>query len=278
MRSLAALAVAAALVAGPPPARAEDAALKEAARKALGRYGPALVMVRLTLKPRMVFEGREESGPESTIDTAGTLVTADGLTALSDFTTDPTAMFQREDGPRFETEVSDVRLLLQDGRELPARFVLRDSDLDVAFVAPVEPVTRLASVPFEKGALPGPMDDLVFLSQLGKSLNREVAVSTGQVRAVVKKPRTFLVPGSADGMSSLGTPAFDGKGRPVGLVVMRRAPGGQDGSFLSMRAFGDRLAAVVLTGADVQDLIVQAKAARAKLAAAQEGAAATAAP
>ncbi len=264
MRSLAALAAAASLLIGPPPARADDAQLKDAARKVLSRYGPALVMVRLTLKPRMVYEGREESGPESTIETAGTLVAADGLTALSDFTTNPTAMFQRDEGPRFETEVSDVRLLLQDGRELPARFVLRDSDLDVAFVAPTEPVAKLASVPFDKGALPGPMDDLVFLAQLGKSLNRAVAVSAGQVRAVVKRPRTFLVPAAADGMSSLGTPAFDGRGRPVGLVVMRRAPGGQDGS-LSIRAWSDRMTAVVLTAADLQDLMEQAQAARTKV-------------
>ncbi len=270
MRSLAAVAVAASLAVS-PTTRADDAQVKDAARKVLGRYGPALVIVRLTLKPRMVYEGREESGPESTIEAAGTLVSPDGLTALSDFTTNPAAMFQRDEGPRFESEVSDVRLLLQDGRELPARFVLRDSDLDLAFVAPTESVARLPSVPFDKGALPAAMDDLVFLAQLGKSLNREVAVSTGLVRAVVKRPRTFVVPAASEGFSSLGTPAFDARGRPVGLVVMRRAPGGQDGS-MSLRAWSERMTAVVLTAADVMDLVGQARAARAKVAA--EGAAA----
>lgn len=269
MRSLAALALAAALLAVPPPARADAPAMKEAARKVLGRYGPALVMVRLTLKARMVFQGREETGPETTIETAGTLISADGLTVLSDFTTDPTAMFQREEGPRFESDVSDVRLLLQDGRELPARFVLRDTDLDVAFVAPTEAVANLPSVSFEKAPLPAPMDDLVFLSQLGKSLNREVAVSIGQVRAVVKRPRTFVVPDESGRLSSLGTPAFDARARPVGLLVMRRAPAGQDGGY-SLR-WSDRMTMVVLSSADLQDLTAQAIAARSR-SVAQDGA------
>lgn len=265
MRSLAALSLVLSLLAVPAAGRADDARLRETGRKLMGRYGPALVIVRLTVKPRMVMEGREEAGPESTVEAAGTLVSPDGLTVLSDFTTNPTALFQREGGPRFETDVGDVKLLLQDGRELPARFVLRDTDLDLAFVVPVEPAASLASVKFEKGAVPGPLDDLVFLSQLGKSLNRAVAVATGKVRAVVSKPRTFLVPEASEGLSELGSPVFDEKGRPVGLVVLRRTVGGAGESF-SLRSWAERTTAVILTAGDVQDLASQAQAARAKVA------------
>lgn len=264
MRTSAALCLLVSLLAVPTPGRCDDARLREVARKLMGRYGPALVVVRLTVKPRMVMEGREESGPESTVEAAGTLVSPDGLTVLSDFTTNPTALFQREGGPRFENDVTDVKLLLQDGRELPARFVLRDADLDLAFVAPVEPCTSPASVRFEKGAVPGPLDDLVYLAQLGKSLNRAVAVTTGRVRAVVSKPRTFLVPGSSEGLSELGSPAFDEKGRPVGLVVLRRSVASAADSY-SLRAWAERTTAVVLTAGDVQELASQAQAARAKL-------------
>jgi len=259
--SMAALS-AAALLGVLPPARAEEARTREAARAALARYGPALVTVRLTVKMRMVHEGRQQDGPESTLEVAGTLVSPDGLTVVSDFSTNPAALFEEERGPRFETETSEVRLLLQDGRELPARFVLRDSDLDLAFLAPVEPAAALPFVRFEKGtAAPAPLDDLVLLGQLGKSLNRAVAVSIGRVRAVIRRPRTFLVPPSVDGLSGLGSPAFDDHARPVGLVVLRRSPGTAP-EIHGLRDVLDAMAPVVVTAGDLQDEIGQAAAAR----------------
>ena len=37
---------------------------------------------------------------------------------------------------KVDIDTTDVKLLLEDGREIPARFVLRDHDLDLAFVLP----------------------------------------------------------------------------------------------------------------------------------------------
>jgi hypothetical protein len=260
-RTLAALG-AVALLALPPAAGADEARTRQAARAALARYGSALVTVRLTVRMRMVHEGRQQDGPESTQEVAGTLVSADGLTVVSDFSTNPAALFEDERGPRIETETSEVRILLQDGRELPARFVLRDSDLDLAFLAPVDPVAGLPFVPFEKGTpAPAPLDDLVLLGQLGRSLNRAVAVTVGRVRAVVRRPRTFVVPGSPDAIGGLGSPAFDDHGRPVGLLVLRRPPGGAPEA-RGLRDVIDAMAPVVIGAGDIRDEIGQATAAR----------------
>lgn len=271
MRTLAV--VAALALAVPTSSRADEARTRQAARAVLARQGAALVTVRLTVKPRMVFDGREESGPESTLEVQGTVIAPQGLTVLSDFSSNPAAMFQREDGPQVETDTSDVKLVLQDGREFPARFVLRDADLDLAFVAPVGPVPPLACVRFEKGAVPAPLDDLILLGQLGRSLNREVGVTVGRVRAVVKKPRTFVVPSAVDGLLGLGGPAFDDRRRPVGLLVLRRGPRGQ-ADMQGIRDLFDGMSAVVLAAADVQDIAAQAEAARVKAAAQQESPAA----
>jgi len=248
-------------LAAPLAARADDARTREAARAVLSRYTPALVTVRLTVKPRMVYEGREASGPDATLEVQGTVVSPDGLTVVSDFSTNPGSIFQRAGGPQMEAETSDVKLLLQDGREVPARFVLRDTDLDLAFVAPVAAASGMPFVKLEAGAVPAPLDDLVLLGQLGPSLGREVAVTTGRVRAVVKRPRTFLVPGFLDGIVGLGGPAFDDRGRPVGILVLRRGPRG-GAELESVRDTFDALQTVVLTGADVADLAAQASAAR----------------
>lgn len=259
---LAGLAAAVVVVLAAPPARAraDEAKTREAARAVLARGAPALVTVRLTVKSRMVYEGREAGGPESTLEVQGTVVAPDGLTVVSDFTTNPGSLFMRAGGPQVEAETSDVKLLLQDGREIPARFVLRDADLDLAFLAPVAATAGMPFVKLEPGVVPAPLDDLIVLGQLGPSLGRTVAVTTARVRAVVKRPRTFVVPGFLDGLLGLGGPVFDDRGRAVGLLVLRRGPRGPE--MESLRDTFDALHTVVLTGADVQDLMTQATAAR----------------
>src|SRR5262249_18358311 len=149
---------------------------------------------RLTLKTRVVFQGREANTSGSTMEIAGTVISAAGLTVVSEGSSNPSGLFpERPDGPQTETETPDVKSVLGDGKEIPARFALRDTGLDLAFLLPEEKGLTLPFVALDKGPTPEPMDDLVFLYALGKTLNREVAVATSKVRAVVRKPRTFVV-------------------------------------------------------------------------------------
>jgi hypothetical protein len=251
-----------ALLALAPAALADEA--RDAARSILGAKSEAVVTVQLVVKRRYVVQGREQGSADQKMEIAGTTLQADGLTVVSDFTSNPAGLFASEgpDGPKIDTDTTDVKIVLRDGREIPARFVLRDRDLDLAFVMPEEKGLSLPSLALEKGVVPDPLDELVLLYRLGRSMNREAAASLATVHAVVKKPRTFLVPGFIDGLQSLGCPAFDGKGRAVGLVVLRRAatPPQPQSSF---RDFVDMMNPVVLTAADVLDVASQAAAAAA---------------
>jgi S1-C subfamily serine protease len=239
-------------------ARADDAKTRAAAASVVEKYGDAVVTVQLVVKNRFVFQGQEHRSQESKLEIAGTVVAPNGLTVASDFTSNPAAlMSSSEDGPKVETETTDVKLLLRDGRELPARFVLRDQDLDLAFVMPEEKGLTLPHVSFEPGPPPAVLDELLFLSQLGRSLSREVSVSLGRVRAVVKKPRTFVVSDLLNGILNLGCPVFDLSGRAVGLVVLRRAPA----AAVSQGGFRDMLEImnpVILTAQDVTRVAAQA--------------------
>jgi hypothetical protein len=240
-------------------------ASRDAARAAVARCAPALVTVRMTLKTRVVYDGREGQEYEGALEVQGTVIAPDGLTVVSDLTTHPESMGGRSSSTQVESEATEVKLVLRDGQELPARFVLRDPDLDLAFLAPLAPQTSMPYVKLEKGAVPAPLDDVLLLGQLGPALGREVAAAPAPIRAVVKKPRTFLVPGLVDGLLAVGGPALDDRGRAIGLVVFRRMPGGASRP-QGFRDYLGSMQTVVITAADVQDVAAQAIAARAAMA------------
>jgi S1-C subfamily serine protease len=223
------------------PALGEEAKLKTAAREVLSKYQDALVTVKLLLKVK-------GSNHEDQLEIPGTVLTAAGLTVVSDFGSNPSGLFTSGDD---RTETSDVKLVFKGGREVPASFVLRDRELDLAFALPKEKESDLPHVSLEKSSVPQPLDDLIYLFRLGKSLNREVAVTLGRVEAVVKKPRTFVVSDLLNGVQSLGQPVFDATGQPVGIVLLRRTPSAPK-TAASIRDVLDLLKPVVLTAKDIQ--------------------------
>lgn len=259
-RTLAGAALVASFAAG-PPAAAQEGALRETARSVLARHAEAIVTVKVVLKRRFISQGRERGNAETPMELSGTVLTAAGLTVVSDATTNPSALqpASPDADSRVDTDTTDVKLVLKDGREIPARFVLRDADLDLAFLLPDQKDLALPFLDFKASAAPVPaaLDDLVFLFPMAKSLNREVGVALERVRAVTRRPRTFVASDMFLGMQSLGCPVFDAAGRTVGLSVVRRAPrvGPPSGGF---RDIFDSFAPVVLVAADVQELAEQA--------------------
>jgi hypothetical protein len=199
-------------------AAADD--IKAAARDVLSKNQDAIIQVKLTAKVGSV---------DQQIEVAGTVISPAGLTVVSDVSTNPRGLLGGgEEGGR--TETTDVKLVLKDGKEIPGKFVLRDRDLDLAFVMPKDSKDlKLTHVKLEKTPVPEVLDELVYLHRLGKALNREVSVVLGRAEAVVKKPRVLIVPELWTGLQRLGCPVFDASGRAVGLVVMRRAGAGQSG-------------------------------------------------
>ncbi len=233
---------------------------REIARATLEQHRGSIVTVKILLQRRYISQGRERNTSESELEIAGTVLNAAGLTVVSDAASDPSnaSVAPPNAATRVETETTDVKLVTSDGREVPARFVLRDSDLDLAFLMPDGVDLEVPPVELIQAPTVLPLDQLIFLFPMAKSLNRAIGVAVAPVRAVIEKPRTFIVSDTFVGIQSLGCPAFDESGRAIGLVVLRRSPVPirRSGGFKDMFEF---LNPVILTARDVLDVASQAR-------------------
>lgn len=229
---------------------AAAASVEERGRAVFERHKAAVVTVQLVIKVK--FSGRDS---ESKSDVTGTVMTPDGLTVVSLSSTDPTALMRSvmgEAGSEFDvqSEVSDVRILLDDGTEIPARIVLRDVDLDLAFVRPLDPPTApLAHVDFGAAGHPQLLDQVVALNRLGRVANRVYSASLERIEAIVQRPRTFYIPGNDPTQTAQGSPAFTLDGDIVGIFVMRAIRGAGGGR--NMFGGNDSVMAILLPAADI---------------------------
>jgi S1-C subfamily serine protease len=240
---------------------------RPAARDLVKKWQEAVVNVRVVLKTRMSMGGREMQASDDPVDTVGTVIDPSGLTVLSLGSLNPGGMMSKLLGsmggggqPSVEitTEPTDVKIRLSNGRELPAKIVLRDEDLDLAFLRPTtKPEKPLVALDLTDAAKPALLDQVVVLSRLGRVGGWTAGAALYDIGAIIEKPRTFYVlAGAAFGM---GTPAFLTNGRVVGLLTLRQIEPGR-ASMASMMGGSESMGmlGVILPAADVLEIAKQA--------------------
>ncbi len=243
-------------------AQDQRVALREVGKK----WQDAVVSVRVSLKVRMSMGGREVQSMDDTLETVATVIDPSGLTVMSLSTLDPGTMMSRlinasggtgDQKMSIASEPSDVRMRLPDGRELPATIVLRDQDLDLAFIRPTtKPAAPLIAVNLADAARPAILDDVVVLSRLGRVGGWTPAAVLYSVGAIIEKPRTFFV---LNGQPGTGTPAFLANGKIVGVLTIRQVDPGRMSMFGMMQGSeGAGVIPVILPAADVLEIAKQA--------------------
>jgi S1-C subfamily serine protease len=247
------------------PASAQDN--RAAARDVVKKWQEAIVNVRVVLKMRMSMGGREMQASDDPVDTVGTVIDPSGLTVLSLGSLNPGAMMSKLMGsgggngqPQMEitTEPTDVKIRLSDGRELPAKIVLRDEDLDLAFLRPTTKLEKpLVAIDLKDAAKPAILDQVLVLSRLGRVGGWTSGAVLADVSAIIEKPRTFYV--LSGNVTGMGTPAFLANGRIVGLMTLRQIEAGR-ASLASMMGGmeGMGMLGVILPAADVLEIAQQA--------------------
>ena len=215
------------------PAWAQSADERGSAREVVKRRGDAVVMVTATLKVRYNVGGREQTQDQQAQANA-TVLDASGLTVLSLSTLQPDDLMSRQLSARVSpdtrvdvtTEPSEIKMHLADGREIPAKLVLRDQDLDLAFIRPAQvpaaPMTCVDAPTVRPSIL-----DLVFVIQrTSESTAWTTAAAFGTVQLIIDKPQTYYqVAMPSVGGSTLGAPIFDPSGRFVGITLLRSTGG-----------------------------------------------------
>jgi len=197
--------------------------LDSAARATAEQSGRAAVTIRLVLKLK---SGGQEH--EQKVEVPGVVIDPTGLTVASASSIDPSGVFRRIlDAQRqrvsIESEVKETVILLEDGTELEAAVVLKDTDLDLAFIRVRDAGMKLPAVTLKSrpGAVPL-LTRIYVLGRLSKLGNRALSVATGEVRAYVRGPAPYYV---TDGESSsfVGSVAYTADGVPLGVFVKRFA-------------------------------------------------------
>jgi len=235
--------------------------ISEKGREIFKKNQHAVVTVMVVQKTTYSAEGRTAPPVENRQDLTGTIIDPSGLTVLSLSACDPSEMYKRMmtgrmAGYKIDTEVSDVKILLDDGTEIPSEIVLRDKDLDLAFIRPKTKLTNsLPAVDLSKSGKAQILDQVITLNRLNKAAGRAYAASVERITAVVQKPRTFYIPDSTMTATALGSPAFTLDGNVLGVNVMRTVGGGDESMRNNMR---EGIAAIFLPAEDILKAAKQA--------------------
>jgi S1-C subfamily serine protease len=255
---------------GGQSAIAQSADERAAARDIVKKWQETIVNVRVVLKTRMSVGGREMQSMEDTVESVATVIDPSGLAVMSLSALNPGGMMSRLMGQttgssdeRFQmtSEPTDLKIRLSDGRELPAKIVLRDEDLDLAFIrltaAPDKPLAALALA--DEGR-PVPLEPVVVVYRLGRVGGWVPGAALQNIQAIIERPRTMYVADAANGFGvNMGTPAFLLNGKLAGFLVLRSVSGGRPGMFAMMGGSeGLGLLPVILPASDVREVAKQA--------------------
>lgn len=226
--------------------------LAQTGRQIAAKWKTAVVTVQFVLKMSADGEGSET---EMKVEATGSVIDPSGLVVVALSGTDPMQAGSGES--ESANEIKEAKIILSDGQEIAAKVSLRDKELDLAFVQPLEkPAKPLDAMDLSKGAKVDLMDQILCLYRLGTVASRSLAGCLDRVQAVIEKPRTFYATGIDVMIASLGSPVFAMDGSPAGILTLRSTPGGQDTYGSGMSAMG--MMYIILPASEILEASKQA--------------------
>jgi S1-C subfamily serine protease len=244
------------------PTHAAEESISAQAKKVFTERQDAVIWISVVAKISFQAEGVKEAvnipDREQKSEALGTFIDSTGMVVTSLGSIDPSREFSgrevrtRDGVVKIEANAifKEVRVIMPDGTEIPADIVMRDIDLDLAFLRIKSGAKEAKGVEFKpvdlkNAAVVGVSDDAITISRNDEVLNRVASVARGQITSVTKKPREFL---RATG-ANLGCPTFAPDGKLIGIAVTRTVRGKSSQT-------------VIIPAADVLEIADQARAAK----------------
>ena len=237
----------------------------DVARKIFTANRDSVLWLSVVAKISYTSEGATDSPmnlPESEnkFEAYGTVVSTNGLLVTALSAIDPSRAISGREYPtrggkvRLDASViiKEVQIIMPDGVEVPAEVVMKDTDLDLAFIRAKADSKQFKSANFvpidlKNSAKAVMAEETITLMRGDEVLNRQPSVVRGQVTVLMTKPREFIRATSG----APGTPTFNTDGKLLGIGTVR---------FVQNR----QPTAVLLPAADVQEFTELAKTATAK--------------
>jgi hypothetical protein len=251
---------------GTVQAQGEDRQLVEAARKTLQTYDKAIISLAAVIK--IDAGGLGGSEREHKTQCVGAIIDPCGLAVTSLTNLNPQSLFKLRLGRAggsstmdIDCQVQEVKYRLTDGTEVPARIVLKDEDLDLAFLAPLKPLdeetqAKIAVIPLDDAATQvDVLEPTIFIDRSGDGLNYIPMLGLGRIAAVLSKPRTCYL--SSGG--TLGLPVFNQEGKIMGVQCRCISAEGSESSMTEMMSRLVATSRLILPAADIAKLVPEAK-------------------
>ena len=236
------------------PVEAAPGSVEAKGREIASKFAKSIVTVQMVVKMKSSGPGMGSEEQESRSEADGVIVDPSGLTVLALSATDPMGsmedmMPETSGGFKMQTNLSDIKILLSDSTEIPAQMIMRDKDLDLAFIRPTEkPAQPLEYIDLTQSAEVQELDQLVAIGRLGQVAGRTYSLSLERIKAVVKRPRLFYVPESAP---ALGCSLFTLDGKVVGILVLRTFRSDSSGFGGMMGGMEDNILPVIVPASDI---------------------------
>jgi S1-C subfamily serine protease len=205
----------AAMLAAPLSAATEAEAAM--GREIVKKNADTIVTIELVVNGGAGGRGGRGSS-EQKVEVNGTVIAPNGLTVTSLASIDPRVGRGRGNSESSDSEFKEVKLRLADNTEIPAMVVLKDAELDVAFIAPIASTGPAKTYPYlnlEDSGKPEVLGTYFDMTRLPKNMQRVPVIQTVSVLGLIEKPRRLIL--TTD--QTLGCPVFDMQGKPLGIAL-----------------------------------------------------------